>query len=67
MALPYITDNVIVGNGEVVARPTQQGLCYILPGKGETYDRQEAVAHATQLDQLISRNLHKYNRRLFRR
>lgn len=67
MSIPYVTDNIIVGCGEVPVRRTSHGLCYMLPGKGETYDKAEAEAFAAYLDRIISRNLHKYGRRLFRR
>ena len=62
----FITDNVIVGMGEVPAMRTPSGLCWILPGNEVTYNKEEAVEVATRLDRIIRANLSKYKRTLFR-
>jgi len=62
----FITDNVIVGMGEVPAMRTDRGLCWVLPGNGVTYNKDEAIEVATRLDRIIRANLKKYKRTLFR-
>lgn len=62
----FVTDNIIVGMGEVPAMRTPSGLCWILPGNGITFNRQEAVDVASRLDRIIRANLSKYKRTLFR-
>lgn len=63
----YQSDNIIIGSAELPAVRTSQGMCWILPGKGIECSREAAEAYATKLDQMISKNLHKFSRRLFRR
>lgn len=63
----YQSDNIIVGSAELTAVRTQQGICWVLPGVGIECDRQVAEDFATKLDAVISKNLQKYSRRLFRR
>lgn len=66
-ALPlYITDNIIVGMGEVPAIQTKEGIAWKLPGNKQTFDRNEAIAAAEQLDRLFRKNMHKYRRAIFR-
>lgn len=60
----YITDNIIIGNGEVPAVKTREGLKWMLPGGKFTTDRTEAVSIASQLDRIVSANLRKFKRRL---
>ena len=63
----YQSDNIIVGSAELTAVRTQQGVCWMLPGVGIECDRQVAEDFATKLDVVITKNLQKYSRRLFRR
>ena len=63
----YQSDNIIVGSAELTAVRTQQGICWMLPGVGIECDRTKAEDFAEKLDQVITKNLHKYSRRLFRR
>lgn len=65
--LEYQSDNIIVGSAELTAVRTQQGVCWMLPGVGIECDRQVAEDFAEKLDKIISKNLIKYSRRLFRR
>lgn len=63
----YQSDNIIVGSAELPAVRTAQGMCWILPGRGLECDRSKAEDFAVKLDEIITKNLHKYSRRLFRR
>lgn len=63
----YQSDNIIVGSAELTAVRTKQGICWVLPGVGIECDRQVAENFATKLDVVITKNLQKYSRRLFRR
>lgn len=63
----YQSDNIIVGAAELPAVRTAQGMCWILPGRGIECDRSKAEDFAEKLDKIISKNLIKYSRRLFRR
>lgn len=65
MAEQYITDNILVGNAEIPARRTPQGLEWIFPGGMRTKVRAEAVAYAEKLNKLITANLLPFKRRLF--
>lgn len=62
----YQSDNIIVGSAELPAVRTAQGMCWILPGRELECDRSKAEDFAVKLDALITKNLHKYSRRLFR-
>lgn len=62
----YVSDSIIVGNGEVPAVRTRHGVEWVLPGGVHTTSRAEATACATRLDELISYNLHAYRRKLLR-
>lgn len=62
----YSTNNVIVGNGEVPAKHTYQGIVWVLPGGQVTKDRAVAETVARNLDALITSNMGKYNRKLFK-
>ena len=63
----YKSDNIIVGSAELTAVRTKQGVCWMLPGVGIECDRNVAEDFATKLDVIITKNLQKYSRRLFRR
>ena len=63
----YKSDNIIVGSAELTAVRTKQGICWMLPGIGIECDRSKAEDFAEKLDKIISKNLIKYSRRLFRR
>ena len=63
----YISDNIIVGNAELPAVKTAKGVCWVLPGKHLECDRDAAQAYAEKLNDIISSNMRKYSRRLFRR
>lgn len=63
----YQSDNIIVGSAELPAVRTAQGMCWILPGRGLECDRSKAEDFAVKLDEIITKNLRKYSRRLFRR
>jgi len=63
----YKSDNIIVGSAELPAVRTREGICWILPGQGIECNREKAEAYAEKLDQVISGNLRKYSRKLFRR
>lgn len=63
----YKSDNIIVGSAELPAVRTAHGMCWILPGGGIECDRTKAEDFAEKLYQVITKNLHKYSRRLFRR
>ena len=49
-------DNIIVGNGELVAVSTQFGIGWITLCNTIIHNREDAVAYATRLDILISHN-----------
>ena len=53
----YITDNIIIGMGELPAQKTRHGICWITPGSGRIYDRDEAIEYAKRLDALIQSNV----------
>lgn len=52
-----VTQNVIVGLGEVVALDDKEPLTWSLPGGRETEDYDEAVEYATRLNTMIKSNL----------
>lgn len=52
----YITDNIIIGSGEVPAIRSKQGIVWVLPGGRHTRSQEEAIACAVQLDKLYRRN-----------
>ena len=63
----YKSDNIIVGSAELPAVRTAHGMCWILPGRGLECDRSKAENFAVKLDEIITKNLRKYSRQLFRR
>ena len=63
----YKSDNIIVGSAELPAVRTKAGICWVLPGQGIECDREVAEAYAAKLDKVISSNLQKFSRKLFRR
>lgn len=63
----YQSDNIIVGSAELTAVRTATGTCWMLPGRGMECNRDAAEDFAAKLDVVISKNLTKYSRRLFRR
>ena len=63
----YQSDNIIVGSAELTAVRTATGICWMLPGRGMECNREVAEDFASKLDKVISKNLTKYSRRLFRR
>ena len=63
----YQSDNIIVGSAELPAVRTANGICWMLPGHGLECDREKAEDFAEKLDKVITKNLIKYSRRLFRR
>ena len=65
--LEYQRDNIIVGSAELTAVRTATGICWMLPGRGMECNRDAAEDFAAKLDVVISKNLTKYSRRLFRR
>lgn len=62
----YITDSIIVGNGEVPAIHTADGICWALPGGKTTTDITVATEFAVQLDKMITPRLHPYKRKIMR-
>lgn len=64
--LEYVTDNIIVGYGEVPSVQTEQGIAWVLPGGAITHNKEEATIHAEKLDRLVRLNLNRYNRKLFK-
>lgn len=62
----YQSDNIIVGAAELPAVQTAAGTCWMIPGLGIECDHQVALRHAEEMDRLITRNLSKYKRKLFR-
>jgi len=65
-SIEYTSDNLIVGSAELPARRTQQGVCWVLPGGKLECNREAAMNAAVKLDRIISQNLHKHSRKLFR-
>lgn len=66
MTEKYITENIIVGNGEIPAIRNKQGLHWVLPGGIITTSRVTALAYAERLNDIISANLLPFKRKLFR-
>ncbi len=62
----YQSDNIIAGSAELPAVRTAKGICWILPGRGMECDREAAHDFAEKLDIVISKNMRKYSRKLFR-
>lgn len=62
----YITDSIIIGNGEVPAIRTANGLKWALPGGKTTSNIVEAVQMAQKLDEMITPLLHQYKRKIMR-
>lgn len=60
-----LTNNIIVGYGEVVAVRTNSGFKYALPGNRFTSSRVHATTVAGKLDRIIRSNMQKYNRPKF--
>jgi hypothetical protein len=65
MAGEYLTDNIIVGNGEVPAIRGKYGIEWVLPGGLRTRSRELAQEYAERLNEIITANLSRYRRRLF--
>ena len=65
--IPYITNNIIIGYGEVPAIRTSKGIAWVYPSGELTYNKDEAIALAKRLDSIVTTNLPKYNRRLFKK
>jgi hypothetical protein len=63
----YETDNIIVGNGEVPALVTDDGVVWVLPGGQHTSSRFEAIKVATLLNIMIGEKFRKRTKRHFRR
>jgi hypothetical protein len=63
----YITDNIIVGKGEVPAINTPEGVVWILPGGQRTSSSFEAIAAATEIDHIIKNSAKKLTKRHRRR
>lgn len=59
-------DNLIVGSAELPSTRTKKGICWVLPGNTIECDREAAIEYATKLDRIISTNLPKFSRTLFR-
>lgn len=63
----YITDNIIIGMGEVPGRRGKEGVVWFLPGGQSTSSRFKAISTAFELDRLIQYQVSKrakpYNRR----
>ena len=57
--LMYITDNIIVGHGEVLAKRTHKGIVWALPGGGKTDCRDTAIEYAKGMDRIIRANIKK--------
>ena len=62
----YKSDNIIVGNAELPAIRTNEGLCWMLPGNIAECDKNVAVKYAQQLDVVITANLAKYSRKILK-
>lgn len=65
--LSYVTQNIIVGNGEVPTIQHRGGLMWALPGGGKTRNIVEAYQMAKRLDEIITPNLHPFRRTLMRK
>lgn len=63
----YVTDNIIIGMGEVPARRGKEGVVWVLPGRQLTSNRIEAITAALELDRLIKSGLKKQTNRYPRR
>lgn len=61
----YITDNIIVGMGEVVSIRDGETVSWVLPGGSTTHDRVEATRYAEKLDRMVSANIVQFKRKLF--
>lgn len=48
--------NIIVGSGELIAVTTTHGNGWVTPHNQVIYDREDAIAYATKLDNLIQTN-----------
>ena len=57
--LMYITNDIIIGHGEVLAKRTHKGIVWALPGGGETDCRDTAIEYAKGMDRLIRANFKK--------
>lgn len=66
MAAEYVTDNVIVGNGEVPAIRNENGVFYVLPGGRHIDCRECAETYAGRLDALITANLTAFKRKIMK-
>lgn len=67
MPIKYVTDNIIVGNGEVPAVKDPHGVLeWVLPGGLRTRCRDTAQAYAERLNDIISVNLLPFRRKLLR-
>lgn len=65
VAEPYNTDDVINEYGEVQAKKDTDGtLFWVLPGRGITYCKDEAIRIANRLNQMVKANLKRYDRKL---
>lgn len=62
----YITDNIIIGTGEVPARRAKEGIVWVLPGGRTTTNRDEAIRYAIKLDKIIQSNLTRQSKRTWR-
>lgn len=60
----YETNDIIHGFGEVPAVHQDGKLGWVLPGRGITYDKDEAEHHAKRLDSLIQANMKRFDRSL---
>lgn len=49
-------ENIIVGNGELIAVSTAKGKGWITPHNQVIYNREDAVAYASKLNDLIQFN-----------
>ena len=58
----FVSQNVIVGLGEVVALEGTHPQAWTLPGGRTTTDYDEALEYAHNLDCAIRANTQKYNR-----
>lgn len=60
-----LTNNIIIGYGEVVAIRTSKGFKYALPGNRFTTSKTLATTIAGKMDRIIRANMQKYNRPKF--
>lgn len=63
----YLTHSIIVGNGEVPAIRDRHGLAWALPGGETTRDITVAYHTAQRLHEMVTPNLHKFQRRLMQK